>query len=250
MRLFGAVLTAACVFGAVNAARAADPDAKAVIDKAIKAAGGEEKLAKIKAFSWKTKGVITFGDNDNDFTSESTLMVPDKYHSQFNGEFNGNAVTGITVFDGKNGWRKFGDNQMEMDEDALVNERHNIELMVLPTVLLPLKSDRYKLGKTGEEKVGDKPATFVTATGPTGKTVKLWFDAESGLPVKMEARVMGFGGEEFTQETRFSAYKEFDGIKKATKLESLRDGNRFVDQEVIEFKLLEKVDPELFKEPK
>src|SRR5258706_9762575 len=41
-------------------------DANAVIDKAIKALGGEEQLAKVKAAAWKSKGTITFQGNDNE----------------------------------------------------------------------------------------------------------------------------------------------------------------------------------------
>ena len=37
--------------------------------------------------------------------------------------------------------------------------------------------------------------------GPTRKDFKLFFDKESGLPVKLVATVVGFDGNEFTQET-------------------------------------------------
>ena len=57
-------------------------------------------------------------------------------------------------------------------------------------------------------------------------------------------------GGEFTQETTFSNYKEFDGIKKATKSESKRNGEKFLTTEVTEFKVLKKVDPKTFDEPK
>ena len=69
-----------------------------------------------------------------------------------------------------------------------------------------------------------KPAAGIKATGPDGKDFTLYFDKESGLPVKSVAKVVGFQGDEFTQETTYTDYKEFDGIKKATKAESKRDG--------------------------
>jgi hypothetical protein len=39
------------------------------------------------------------------------------------------------------------------------------------------------------------------------------------------------------------------GIKKATKVDSKRDGERFVEQEITDFKPLEKVDPKTFTAP-
>ena len=48
----------------------------------------------------------------------------------------------------------------------------------------------------------------------------------------------------------FAAYQEFDGIKKATKTEVKRDGRVVQNLEVTEFKVLDKVDPPIFSEPK
>ena len=64
------------------------------------------------------------------------------------------------------------------------------------------------------------------------------------------ARVPGFQGGEFTQETTYDDYKDFGGIKKATKVTSTRDGQKFLDLEITEFKVLDKVEPDTFAEPK
>jgi hypothetical protein len=61
--------------------------------------------------------------------------------------------------------------------------------------------------------------------------------------------VIGFTGEEFTQETIYDGYKDFEGIKKATKIESKRDGEKFINYEITEFKALKSVDAGAFKEP-
>ena len=98
--------------------------------------------------------------------------------------------------------------------------------------------------------MGDKPAVILKVTGPDGKDFTLSFDKDSGMPVKQVAKVVGFQGQEATVETTFSDYKDFGGIKKATKIKSTRDGERFQDLEVTEFKVLDKVDPDTFTEPK
>jgi hypothetical protein len=86
-------------------------------------------------------------------------------------------------------------------------------------------------------------------TPADGKEFTLAFDKESGLPVKLVARVVGFQGNEYTQETTYKDYKDLDGIKKATKIESKRDGEKFREEEITEFKILGKVDPKTFAEP-
>jgi len=62
--------------------------------------------------------------------------------------------------------------------------------------------------------------------------------------------VIGFNGEEYLQDSTFSDYKDFGGIKKATKVSIKRDGEGFLEGEVTEFKVLDKVPADTFAEPK
>lgn len=247
-QLVGATLLTALMLAPGSAARA--DDAKDILDKAIAALGGEAKLSKLEAYSIKAKGTITFNDNDNKISTNVTVKGLDHYRSEFEGDFGGNQVKGVTVLNGDKGWRMFGDNSMEMDGDAIANEKRTIYLQTVPIRITPLKGQGFKVETAGEEKVGDKPAAVLKVTGPDGKDFKLFFDKESGLPVKLVAKVVGFNGDEFTQESSFKDYKDFGGIKKATRMVVSRDGEPFVKSEVLDFKALESVDSNLFNEPK
>lgn len=249
-RFFIAAAFAALVAAPGRPASADEQEAKGVVDKAIKAAGGQDALDRAGALSWKSKGTITFNGNASEITIVSTAQGLDRFRAEFEGEFNGNSVKGVTVLNGDKGWRKVGDNSTEFEGDALAREKRNHYLQMAPVLLTPLKGKDFKLESAPEEKVGGKAAAVVKATGPDGKDFTLSFDKESGLPVKMVAKVAGFNGEEFTQETTFAAYKDFGGIKKATKVESQRDGEKFIDMEVSEFKVMDKAPPEAFEEPK
>jgi hypothetical protein len=250
IRLFRAMLAVGFIAATANLALADDQDVKAVLEKGLKALGGEDKLAKIEAYSWKSKGKITLNDNDNDITLNGTVQGVNHYRGEFDGEFDGNKIQGIVVVNGDKGWRKFNENLMEMDADALASEKRNLYLNKVAVTLVPLKGKGFKAESAGEEKVGDKPAVVLKVTGPDGKESRLFFDKEDGLPVKLEATVSGFDGGEVHQETIYRAYKDFGGIKKATKVEIKRDGKKFIDQEITEFKVEDKVDPSTFAEPK
>jgi hypothetical protein len=248
-RFLSAALAIVFVLASASLVRADDKDPNAVLDKAIKAIGGEEKLKKVDAIAWKSKVAITFNGNSNDYTSHATAQGLDHYRAELEGEFGGNRSKVVTVLNGDKGWRKFGDNKMDLDEDALAIEKRRASLQVIPSLLMPLKGKGFKLEGVAEEKVGDKPAAGIKATGPDGKDFTLYFDKESGLPVKLVAKVTGFQGDEYTQETTYKDYKDFDGIKKATKAESKRNGEDFIKSELTEFKVLDKVDPKTFSEP-
>jgi outer membrane lipoprotein-sorting protein len=244
--LLGAVLATTFFLVVTSSSQAGDSDAKSIVDKAITAVGGAEKLAKIDAFSVKTKGTVIFNGNENDTTSEVTYKGLDHYRREFgNDQFHG-----VIVLDGDKGWRKVGDNSSTIEGDGVANEKRNIYLGVIPITLVALKGNGFKFEAAGEEKVGDKPAVILKVTGPDGKDFTLSFDKESGLPVKQVAKVIGFQGQEATHETTYSDYKDFGGIKKATKIEIKRDGEKFQDLTVTEFKVLDKVESDAFAEPK
>jgi hypothetical protein len=246
-----ATLAAMCALSLGGRAGAADDkDCKAVLDKAIKALGGEENLSKVKAATWTNKGKITFNGEDHEFTSKATLQGLDQYRSEFEGDFGGNKIKGVTVLAKNKGWRQFGGDTSELDENGLANEKRSVYLQVLPMTLLPLKHKNFKLEAAGEKAVGGKPAVGLKVTPPDGKDFTLFFDKESGLPIQLVAKVVGFMGDEFTQETTFADYKEFGGIKKATKSSSTRDGEKFIETQITEFKVLDTVDPKTFEEPK
>jgi hypothetical protein len=250
-QLLGSLLMAVLVSGLAGPIRAADDkDVQTVLDKAIKALGGEEKLSAARAFTWKGKGTINFGGGNSDFSSTTTIQGLDHLRSDFEGEFGGNKVKGALVLDGDKGWRKFGDMVMELDKNGVANEKRLLYLQVVPVTVVPLKGKGFKVEAAGTEMVGDKPAVVLKVTGPDGKDFKLYFDQTSDLPVKQTSKVVGFMSQEFTQETTFADYKDFGGIKKATRIVARRDGEKFLEQTITDFKPVEKVAPQTFTKPK
>ena len=122
-----------------------ETNALAVLDKAIKALGGEEKLSKVKAVRWEAKGTITLGDNENKFASQTTIQDPSHFRREVDAEFDGNKFHGVTVLDGNKGWRAFGDNKLVLDDNGRANEKRNIYLQVIANSILPLKGKDFKV---------------------------------------------------------------------------------------------------------
>jgi hypothetical protein len=245
----GAALAILFATSAAGPARADEKDPNAILDKAIKAMGGEEKLKKLDAWTVKTKGTISVNGDSNPFTVASTLQGLDHSRVDFEGEFGGNPLKGVVILNGNKGWRSFNGQKMDMGEDEVANEKRNHYLHVIPAKPLVLKDKGFKLEAADEQKVGDKPAVGIKVTGPDGKDLTIYFDKESGLPVRIVAKVIGFDGEEYTQETTFSGYKDFGGIKAATKVDVKRNGEDLIKSEVTEFKALDTVDAKTFAEP-
>jgi RNA polymerase sigma factor (sigma-70 family) len=239
----------ALVSGPDVSAKSDENDAKAVLNKAIKAIGGEAKLLKAKALTWKARGRSISEAKEEDFTNETTVQGIDQLRMEHEDEVDGTTYPGLTILNGNKGWRKSGDTFRELDHNQLANQKRNLYLLVVPITLIPLKDKGFKIEPGGEEKIGDKATVMLHVTGPDGKDFNLYFDKANGLLVKLAVR-MGQQGREFTQEMTFSDYKDFDGIKKATKIERRRDGQKILQQEIMQFKVLDKVEPETFADPR
>jgi hypothetical protein len=80
--------------------------------------------------------------------------------------------------------------------------------------------------------------------------VTLYFDKESGLLVKYESRVKDEGsGQEVNEEHFLSDYKEVQGTKQAGKVVTKRDGKLYLEGEVTDHQLSEKLDAGVFAKP-
>src|SRR5262249_1448200 len=161
----------------------------------------------------------------------------EQYRSTYEGTAGGEKFAGAVVIDGDKGWRKHDDNVEKLEGEELDHEKRNAYLDVVPTLPTLLKGKRFKLDSAGE----DKPTTGIRATGPDGKEFTIRFDKGSGLPTRLSGMVVDEQGEEFTQETTLEDYREFDGIKVATKSSIKKDGERFIELEEMEFKILDQV---------
>jgi hypothetical protein len=122
-------------------------------------------------------------------------------------------------------------------------------LSALGALVVPAKEKGFKIEAAGDEKVENKPTAVLKIIGPDGKDCKMCFDKETGLPVLQVAKVKNSMGQEVTQETKYANYKDMGGIKKACKAIVKHNGQKYMEWEVKEFTVLEKVDPKSFEKP-
>jgi outer membrane lipoprotein-sorting protein len=246
------VCVTAAVLLAWSPALAEQPaEMKALVEKAIKAAGGAENLAKFKGESFKGKGKW-YGMGDGlDFTGEWWVERPGKVRVQIDAGADGNKFTFIRVVNGKKVWNKFADMTQAVEDKEQIAEAEEETHASRLTSLLPLLEKGYKLAPVGEVKVEGKPAIGVRVSHKGHRDVNLFFDKESGLLVKSEGSGKDFmaGGKEFTQETLYSQYKEVKGLKVPMKVVINRDGKKYVETEVTEIEPKEKLDDSLFEKP-
>ncbi len=251
MRIRCVSLTLCVIFLAAGSVQADDQaEMKALIDKAIKARGGEAKLAKFKAETFTFKGKIHFDGNGIDITGEAAFQVPTRSRIQIEGTIDGNKFKMIQVVDGDKGWVHNEGKTEAMDKDTLVEEKESLHAGLVDR-LISLKDKSLQLSPLGEAKVGDRTAVGVRVSHKGRRDINLFFDKEKGFLLKRERQGKDFmmGGKEFSEELFYSDYKEVEGVQIAMKLVMKRDGKDYVAAELTEVTLAEKLEDNLFAKP-
>jgi hypothetical protein len=232
-----------------TAARAADDTPKDVIIKAIKAHGGEDVLEKNKAGTSKGKGKITLPMvGEVDFTQESAHMLPDKFKESIELSIMGQNISIVTLVNGEKASLIVNGKAMDLPDvvkQALKGAGHGIKVGRLVPLI---KEKHYELSLIGEEKVEGKPTIGIRVTAKDQKDINLYFDKESNLLTKVETRSIDPNTQkEINEERIILEYKKNkDGIQVPKKLLVKHDGEKFLEIEMSEVELHEKLDESEF----
>jgi hypothetical protein len=228
---------------------AAADDPAAIVDKAIKAIGGEEKLSKHKAEQWKTKGMIEIMGMKMAYTADYYFQKPNQMRFDVAMEFGGMKIAISAATDGKIAWEKSGDMVREMDEKKGKAFRDNVYTMEL-SYLLPLKEKDCTLVLADEVKVDGKDAVGVKVSRKGQRDVVMYFDKKTRLLAKTVSTIWDeFTDKEVMQESILSKWKDIGGMMYFEKLVIMRGGKDFITEEFSDQKSMEKLDPKLFAKP-
>jgi hypothetical protein len=246
---------------------------KPLIDKVLKAHGGEAQLRQLTAFTEKTKTRRSGSES----TSEVFVQLPERLRQVSSAVGAVGPRKTISVYNGDQSWTKTTPGRSETVAKKLTKMDVAAWQASLkfrgPRRLLRLTDPASELAWLGEVMVGDRTAVGIQLTfkiGPgekwfldkeTGseraKVVRLtraheenlFFDKETGLLTKTEHTAVNVNGTKSLIETLYSDYKETDGIMIARKATVKTSGQVTEESEVVEFKVVDKLDDSLFQKP-
>jgi hypothetical protein len=238
------------VFLIASSSSRAQDDLRAVIDKAIKAQGGEERINKHKAGTSKSKGSVEAGGMSIDFTEEASFHLPNKVRSAQQLDVMGMPVKIIVGFDGTKAWLNVNGKDIDMMLDKLADLMNEQVYLSEVTRLTSLKDKKFELSSLGEVKVQEKPAIGIRVVNKGHKDINLFFDKETGLLVKFEHRTVDFNTQQEVNEERIiTEFQDKDGAKEPKKAIINRDGKKYIDVEILEVKYQDNIDDTQFSKP-
>lgn len=242
MRILVATLLAA---GVCAAAGRAQDDPKATIEKAIKAHGGAANLDKFLGSKSKVKGSMLAMGMEIDFEGTITMMQPDKAKAVLTLSVNGNKLPYVQTLNGDKAAVAVNDQKLPIEEGQIEEMRAASYAGSLLQLTPLLKAD-FTLKSADGGKLDGKELAAVVVSRAKQKDIKLFFDKDSGLLIKLERQAKDDGGKEIKEEQVFSEYKEISGLKLPHKEIVFKDGKK--NQEVVteSIKVLEKIDDKEF----
>jgi hypothetical protein len=248
--LFGVVAFGFATAVAVPARADDAKEARALVDKAIKAHGGAEAVAKYQAAVGTFKGTFHGMGMEVPMTGEISTFGGDKIKVDVQIEAGGMKIPVVSVLNGDKGWLKVGDTVTELDKDQLAEGVEKAHAGWVASLAPLVTGKGYTLATTGELLVGEKKALGVKVTTKGRRDVELYFDKETGLLARYDVKVKDEGtGQEVTEETVMSEYKDVKGVKQAAKFTTKRDGKLHVEGEVSDHQLSEKLEASVFDKP-
>lgn len=210
MRSF--ILLATALFGviAIRSPAQADDDARAIIDKAMQAVGGEARLLRARAVQLRVKGTIHAPEGMYPFTAVIHSQLPAQYKHDMVYDKGAVKVMQLQVYQDDNLAIRVDNQVLNLDaqlSEALLRGRYAESL----STLTPLRGKEIKLTSAGESKVENKPVLSVKVTTKDRPEVQMFFDKETGLLLKTEHRQMDpRSRQEVVQEMFYEDYRELD----------------------------------------
>jgi hypothetical protein len=248
MRLCALQLVAAGLFVGLASAQDGQNEARAIVEKAIKAHGGEAYLKKYAAATLKIKGHLEILGGF-DLTQEMRFQLPDKFRQDSEFEIMGQQIRSSVIYNAGKAHLEVNGQKVDMGDKLVESLKDGTRLMVAGK-LVPLRDKGYELSVVGEADVNGKPAVGVRVVKEGQRDVILYFDKKTSLIAKMEHRTVDpMSEQELTEERIITEYHKVDGVPEPKKILINRDSKKFLEAEVVEMKLHEKLDDGDFKLP-
>ncbi|MFL5329684.1 MAG: hypothetical protein ACJ8C4_12295 [Gemmataceae bacterium] len=217
-----------------------------IVNRAVRAHGGESALNKTKFMTQRATGRVNFQGADVDAVREGKWALPERVLSDVEVTMQGKKVKFVLVLNGLTGWQATsGASPTDLSAatyDMLTDEAH---VQWLCTIL-PLTRKDLTLSAVPPATSDSQQCPGVKVAKPGKPDTTLYFHPSTGLLVKAKFKGRGPGGA-LDKEFMFSDHKEIDGVKLPMKVQDFQMGTRMGEWTVKEYRFVDRFEPNTFK---
>ena len=233
----------------LNAAAAADEKARAVIDRAIEAHGGETNVEKLSTAQVKVEGKATLpGVGSASTVIQDFWQLPSQYKTIQEYEAMDMKFVQTIVMNDNQMWISVNGQTQSLPKEAQAEMKEQIYAESLDK-LSPFLKERYNLSLLDDVTIDGQAAVGVQVSAEGHRDVELYFSKTNGLLVKRRDVMIQQTGEKVTREVYFSKYKEVDGVQHWMSIVGYYDGKKIFEGEVTKLKFPDKFETNVFAKP-
>jgi hypothetical protein len=249
MRRLGFCHLAAWLLLAGAGTVSAQENPKDVIQRAIKAHGGADKLSKYNAVRTRTRGSVDFNGVYVAFTSEAVAQLPGQMKNSLELTIHGQRVTARQVLNGDKAWLSALGETQELPAEVVAEMKESLYAAAVQSLTPLLNEQGYTLALLGPAKVRGREAVGVKVSSAGHKDINLYFDRQTNLLVMSARRSLDSNRSEVFLETIFSDFRETEGLQVARTVVLYHDGKRCLEGTVTDIRFAEKFDDTEFAKP-
>jgi zinc protease len=225
---------------------------KKIVDDAIAAKGGKDKLAAIKGMRMVATGTTVIQGHTIPVDVDRVFVLPDKIRIDATLHVpgpSGGTQDAIVIYaaDGKTGWRVQPSQNGPQLSDLAPGEIAQVDFerwREPELILLRALEPNAHLGLSADEVIDGKPHNVIKLGSPLGIDISLYIDKKTKLVTRMLYSDSGISNTD-----DFGDYKDVSGIKIAHKRTSAAQG-RTTTYSLTKVELDPKLEPDKFKKPK
>lgn len=240
-----ALLSVVVLLFGVATSGAAD-DTQAVLKKAIEAHGGEKLLTRYPAGTSKVSGEIVTELGKTDFTGKLSYMLPNQYRITLILFISGAQITIVQTVNGDAARITVNDRKQPLTEDQKQETIASAALQEIGQLTPLLDKNRFTITSGKPASVAGQSTHVLIIQDKAAGTVKMNFDAKTGLLVQTTRQSLAPSGKKVEETTVMSDYKKVQGIMTPTKLVVTHDGQPFMTMNMSEIQYVEKLDKAIF----
>jgi hypothetical protein len=203
-------LALACMLGPAGAAPAQD-DARALVERAVKALGGEERLASRAASRVRVKGSLGLAGGAGITLGGELWWQPGSQRMSLVIDLGGQKAGLTRVLHEGKGWQEIDGAVQDMDADDLAEAKQSQHVERVLSLVPLLKDKDFALRALGKTRVDGTELLGVKVSSSGQSDVTIYFDPATGYPKRAEYREKSKAmGKEVLAAMVFDDYREVE----------------------------------------
>ncbi|RMG49681.1 MAG: insulinase family protein, partial [Acidobacteria bacterium] len=220
---------------------------RAILDAAIEAIGGRDKITGLHDYLLKGRAKLSFSGQELEGETTQYVQLPDKMRSEVFLPAMGQTI--IQILNGEKGWFAQGGRVQEAPPRAIQQLKEALWRNHILTFLTKPDGSPLSAQALPDETIEGTPTDVVLLTVNESK-MRLYFDKQTHRLLRAQYQTTHpFTGQKVQAEETYSEYQLYDGFWLARHIVTSYDGEKFSEQSMTEFQANPGLDPSLFQKP-